>query len=634
MTSESDDIKYIDIQYGQYLSSVLKYLPSGRINKNVTGAGATTLEIVCDRPSLIVFPTRALAATKAFKHSIHYIGSDYPGITRSDEKDIIKEISENKIVKVAVVADSLMKFVERVGEITFQYFHLTIDEADSFQSEVSYRPKLQECIDIYIKFPTDRRTLVSATLKNFSSRELAFEKLTNIEWLGQPLKELQLVHVTGDFLSCLVENIKIARGYHFEHKLLVAYNSIEGILEVIEQLKGEYGDQIGVLCSEQSKERIPVEFQGNLTNSILSKPITFITSAYFLGIDIDERLNIIIAANVNRPHTLISIAKIQQVLGRARKDFEFGMFVFNTLEKTFQPLEQYREELQAKLKLSFSIMEIIQKAGNSLISPEYSRNLIEGIVLRTTEDGLPLIRKIEDYYGPCHLHFDYLLYEREKIIQLYSEKNQAEECLLEEGYFLETFSYNGHLIEDQKKIQAEYQTKSAQEKKTHAINILFPKGESGEEVLILTTINSDFEKTIADIKTICGHNPNLNQKQIYANLKSIIEEGMSQKALNNLRKKVLVYNQDPSSLFWRRLREQFTIGESYDAGVIHSKMLMLRDTFNNPELIQSDLTPTSSVQWVRNIFNCSRRTDPGKNRTLQKITLDYWSEMRILPQAT
>jgi hypothetical protein len=74
----------IHLENGKYLSDYVSSLPYGMIDKQYPGIGATTLELEnSNRNSIIVFPTRALAATKAIGKIIHYVGSYYPYVTTS-----------------------------------------------------------------------------------------------------------------------------------------------------------------------------------------------------------------------------------------------------------------------------------------------------------------------------------------------------------------------------------------------------------------------------------------------------------------------------------------------------------------------------------------------------------------------
>ena len=115
------------IEWGHYLSEIWKELPPGLISKNATGSGATTLEFECERSSIIVFPTRALAASKAQKHNSYYIGGEYKGISKDSNSKIKEDIGSGRRIKIAVVADSLLLLIDDLGDIVFSYFHLTIE---------------------------------------------------------------------------------------------------------------------------------------------------------------------------------------------------------------------------------------------------------------------------------------------------------------------------------------------------------------------------------------------------------------------------------------------------------------------------------------------------------------------------
>ena len=46
------------LKNGTWLGDVLEFLPNGIINKGITGIGATTLELNCDRNSIIIQPLK------------------------------------------------------------------------------------------------------------------------------------------------------------------------------------------------------------------------------------------------------------------------------------------------------------------------------------------------------------------------------------------------------------------------------------------------------------------------------------------------------------------------------------------------------------------------------------------------
>src|SRR5664280_2804145 len=226
----------IHLENGKYLSDYVSSLPSGMIDKQYPGIGATTLELENNnRNSIIVFPPRALAATKAKGKNIHYVGSYYPNVTASTTEAILSDIEAGTLVKIAVVADSLISMYEKLRVKFHQYeFFIVIDEVDSFQTESNYRPKLEECIDIYIDFPPERRCLVSATLEQFSDKRLTLEHKTSIIVDNYNHPCIHIVNATNSVIKVAVDTIKKAA--LTSDKLFIAFNSIEGILKILKLL--------------------------------------------------------------------------------------------------------------------------------------------------------------------------------------------------------------------------------------------------------------------------------------------------------------------------------------------------------------------------------------------------------------
>jgi hypothetical protein len=83
------------------LGDVLDFLPYGLIHKDETGLGATTLELVCKRHSIIVELIRATAYSKAQKQNIEgeqilYVGSKMFQNDKDPTNDVIRIYINNK----------------------------------------------------------------------------------------------------------------------------------------------------------------------------------------------------------------------------------------------------------------------------------------------------------------------------------------------------------------------------------------------------------------------------------------------------------------------------------------------------------------------------------------------------------
>ena len=70
--NETGGIDYV-LKNGAWLSTVLSYLPNGIINKGVTGIGATTMELNCDRNSIVIQPLKITVDQKSLGNYVHKV---------------------------------------------------------------------------------------------------------------------------------------------------------------------------------------------------------------------------------------------------------------------------------------------------------------------------------------------------------------------------------------------------------------------------------------------------------------------------------------------------------------------------------------------------------------------------------
>lgn len=332
---EDDEGKIQAIEFNmegkKYLGEVFDRIPFGILNKNRTGVGATTLEIEAKRNSIIVFPNKSLAYSKSkTKDSLLYVGSPIGDITSSilpnikkyiDEIDQRWSYGEDVYKKFLVVADSLPKVYEVIAtkQESFESYFLLVDEVDMIQSDATYRPKLEDVIDYYCKFPQSNRALVSATIRDFTHHEVQKEPMLIAKYDNEEERQKphQIIH-TDNPNRAVVEYIK--ERYNGEkEKIVIAYNSITDIKEIIFLLPEDLRSRCGVLCSEESEDKVK-DYYVELVDGKLEKDITFMTCVYFVGVDIHERYQLVSVINANVPYTLLSIDRLTQIRGRCRHE--------------------------------------------------------------------------------------------------------------------------------------------------------------------------------------------------------------------------------------------------------------------------------------------------------------------------
>lgn len=308
-----------------YLSDVFDFTPAGFLYKDETGMGATTLELQAKRHSIIVEPIKITASSKAHSCQALYVGSQTKYHSdKSVSESKIKQYVNNTSVqfkKIIVVADSLSKVIRAIGPSVFQDYFLLIDEIDSFQIDSTFRRSMEEAVDYYKMFDSKNRALLSATMIEFSDKELKAEPVTIVKYDVPHKREINVLTTVPDsLLGLAADYISDLLQKHPLDKIFVAYNSVTGILRLAEHLQknGLVKEQdIKVLCSSASKDNVAKYFH-ELDNDLLPGKINFFTSAYFTGYDLNEKYHLVsISGNMKFMHAL-SEKRLKQIAGRCR----------------------------------------------------------------------------------------------------------------------------------------------------------------------------------------------------------------------------------------------------------------------------------------------------------------------------
>lgn len=442
-------ITYI-LQDGVYLNEVFDYLPCGIINKSETGMGATTIELDSDRNSIIVEPTKITASSKAYKaykHKALYVGSAtkyHPKDTK--QKDIKAYIEDESIPfkKIVVVADSLSKVIEAIGDSVYQDYHLFLDEIDSFQMDSTFRDSMEICLDYYKLFNSDKRLMVSATLVEFSDPELKDEPYTIFQYEKPSPRTISLIHCgnsssIGNFLGCVFEQIKLKVEEFPEDKLMVAFNSVTNSHALVNNLINQgvlSNDEVGILCGVSNKKELG-DFYTELSDELLPKRINFVTSAYFTGYDIKEPYHLIsVSSAQNRIHSL-SDKKLKQIAGRCRKKLHSETIVYNTQSFTYESVISKETLIDAAEKeiLGIKCLESNYES-NLLLSSQLGR--IRNLIMENTHDQeFRLVRRnIEKQNIISYLNIDANLENQRVRRDLYQSRKSLNNLLKRQGHSL------------------------------------------------------------------------------------------------------------------------------------------------------------------------------------------------------
>lgn len=341
--NESGGIDYV-IKNGSWLGDVLEFLPNGIINKGVTGIGATTMELNCDRNSIIIQPLKITVEQKSLGKYKHEIFSYNKKKSSGLSKALTGYLNDSsvKFKKIILVIDRLEDLIYILGDRIVDFF-LLFDEIDYMQGSSTYRNKMEIGIDLGKAL--DNFALVSATHIGFSDPELKKLKTYNFSYEVPEFNKIQTYYLSttklekekkdkaalNQMYSCICHMLT-----NSQSKLMVAVNNVKLIKELSETLiKANMvsSSDITLLISDSNLEnsKLIQKYSGiPIINKQLPTRLNFITSAYFNGYDLEEEdLCLIIYSSPNYKTNLITVNEIKQIYGRNRiKDGTTSFFVF------------------------------------------------------------------------------------------------------------------------------------------------------------------------------------------------------------------------------------------------------------------------------------------------------------------
>lgn len=485
------------------LGEIFTNLPYGIVKKSVPGIGATTLALHQPRDTVIVLPTKKLAYQKYLRgynkdrtsNRFLYVGSDIPeeNCKSPTDEQIRSYIAEKRTgtfpyKKILVVADSLGRVMAQfkyIKEAPIRFWnkkleeapeelkqnpmrlllslpaeklcephmdwHIMVDEIDTFQSDGKFREAMENVIDYYLEFPPIKRCLVSATIRPFTHPQLKEEPLLEINY-EHPKKRPVNVIRTNNMPREVADMLELYRERYPNDKIVVAYNSIRSINTVIRLLPVELQADCSVACSSQSQTMVG-EYYRSLHSGKLATPITFITSTYFVGVDIEERFHLLTVTDPRRIQTLLSPEKIYQISGRCRD--ELGLLSETIIYAFYKPktpaeaipLEEYERKAEILSQFANS-SEDIQKSCENVLPANFA-DVKDAIVERSKHSifgsqPISIIRRnIHGKVVPAYLNIDALGEYQQLCTETYTSKERFFATLRETCQICNT-AYHSH----------------------------------------------------------------------------------------------------------------------------------------------------------------------------------------------
>jgi hypothetical protein len=484
-------------------SGVIEKLPNGVIDKKATGIGATTLEIKSERHSIIVCPTKSLAYNKAEKHKLEdntiYVGSkvnagDKEIGTTQIKHYINKSVSGNKHAKILVVANSLWKVLKAIKEskLNKNDFFLMIDEIDTYQIDSSYRNTLPEAIDTYFSFPDVNRCMISATMLPFSDPRINNEPKTEIKIINHRKKDLTLIGSVHFIPSIQILFNQIFEESH-EDKVVIAYDNIDDVLMLHRCLENQgvaYANNIGLACSDNNESKAGELYTTIDNTGILKNQITFITSTYFNGIDIQDKFHLISVSNIMKPYTLLSEQKIIQITGRGRNGLLSNrmLFLFTNSELANRPnytsTDSKKDELLRIANAHVGAYECAKKHYTGMGSDQASAILesLRNTMIKVDPTVEQVVRTTKDAKGlqVSYFHIDSALEKYRIDGMLYNTSMDVAKKLKEAFHVVEVVKLEYKDLMNEQPIIKEY-LEEKKLKKSEEIKLAFKFIEHAEE---------------------------------------------------------------------------------------------------------------------------------------------------------
>lgn len=620
------DLRITLLDGANYLGDVLYEMPHGVVDKKIPGIGATTLELQAQRHSIVVLPSIMLARNKAISNDGIYVGSfieNRDGVVAAYNVDDILQILENHesaYLKFCVVADSLPKLMESINKSEgFQIndFFIMFDEIDTYQLDSDYRNRLEEVIDYYFKFDYENRCMVSATMMDFTDPRLSNqERKVLIQQEKKDKRDIAIIY-TNNILQSVKNKILSLLSNSPKEEILVAFNSVQDIILVIQMLKSIMDIDCAIACSSSQKDRESVK---DLYSEIggdnkMPAQVTFITSAYFNGIDILGDVHVITVSDLSKPHTLLSEQRIYQIQGRVRNGRKSETLIQPNRNKNREVEELPISEVLSSTKLaaedSLSFISVMEKMRAKIITDSPRIDAIRQNNMDKMRDsitgkgryGSNLVRKnINGNYVIAFFGIDCLI-EKYRIASLYNNWDGIKNSLVSMGNKItfekveETQSTSdSNLVKDN--------ATQAKQEKTAIINSIVEKLKSVDPYEAYEHISSNkstFAKKIIHRYSYLG--PLFSKP---SDVLPLLQKNFNKTSYNNIKLAIEFQFINREHPFKRAILNEFRIKEIYTSNEV---MIKLNRIFLHPEIAMNvKLTKKTAMSYIKCLFEVKRTT--------------------------
>ena len=352
----------VTLRKGQYLSDVMQMIPTDCIlSKRIPGCGATTLEIMTDRNSIIIVPNVPVINSKEKKFP--QMKGVYEDVKVSD---IINYIKENRKYKIMTTPESFGKVktaCKRCGLNIYSDFFLLDDECHQLVKDVDFRGDIVLPMDDFFLF--EHKALVSATPIKFSDPR--FKGFNTIEVCAD-YDYQQEITITHTFSI-----VRAFKDYLQNHDgtICIFFNSVEGIISLIKQL--EILNDTTVYCAPKSRTKLKSDY--GYTNAYhewsasTMKKYNFFTARFYTAFDLelDYKPDLLMITDPHlSPYTMFDVdTDCIQICGRFRYGISSATHIYRTDEEI---VAKTRDELEWEItahEFAYQTVQTLYKSADS-----------------------------------------------------------------------------------------------------------------------------------------------------------------------------------------------------------------------------------------------------------------------------
>lgn len=352
----------VTLRKGQYLSDVMQMIPTDCIlSKRIPGCGATTLEIMTDRNSIIIVPNVPVINSKEKKFP--QMKGVYEDVTVSDVVNYLKENRQYKIMTTPESFGKVNTACKRCGLNIYSDFFLLDDECHQLVKDVDFRGDIVLPMDDFFLF--EHKALVSATPIKFSDPR--FKGFNTIEVCADYdyQQEITITHtfsIVGAFKDYLQNH---------DGTICIFFNSVEGIISLIKQLK--ILNDTTVYCAPKSRTKLKSDY--GYTNAYhewsasTMKKYNFFTARFYTAFDLelDHKPDLLMITDPHlSPYTMFDVdTDCIQICGRFRYGISSATHIYRTDEEIIaKTKEQLEWEITAH-EFAYQTVQTLYKSADS-----------------------------------------------------------------------------------------------------------------------------------------------------------------------------------------------------------------------------------------------------------------------------